>query len=116
MRLVAGNQRYRHRARLHYHSEVARSNVPTQKLAQIKHLFIEVKANLNGSPSATWTIDLTDGQCVRKYGFAGQQCDEGSVKALVELIMARQGLTKLEKSDFQELDMAITENFRRLGP
>jgi hypothetical protein len=53
MRRVDGGQRHHHLARLHYHSEVARSNIPSVKFGQIKHLYVQLKAYANGSPLAT---------------------------------------------------------------
>jgi hypothetical protein len=65
MRRVDGGQRHRHLARLHCQSEVARSNMPILKFAQIKHLYVKLKAYANRIPSATWTINLKDSRCVR---------------------------------------------------
>lgn len=39
---------------------------------------------------------------------------EQSVQTLVDLIMAREGLAKLEKSDLDKLEDAITEAFAHL--
>ena len=105
---------YRHQARLHYHTEVARSNIPSLSFARIKHLHIELKAASNLAPMATWSIDLTSGRCVRGRPTHDQRYHEQSVQILVDLIMSREGLAKLEKSDLDKLEVAITDTYSRM--
>ena len=113
MRRIYCRQTQAHKAQLHYHSEVAKSNIPMPNFAQIKHLHVELKACSNGSPSAVWTIDLTEGRCARERQSRGQHHEE-SVQTLVDSIMARQGLATLEKGDLDKLEVAITKDYNRL--
>lgn len=113
MRRIYCRQPYAHKAQLHYHSEVAKSNIPMPNFAQIKHLHVELKACSNVSPSAVWTIDLTEGRCARERQSRGQHHEE-SVQTLVDSIMARQGVATLEKGDLDKLEAAITKDYNRL--
>lgn len=105
---------YRFRARLHYNTEVAKSNVPRLSFAQIKHLHIELKASSNSTPLATWTIDLTDGRCVRDTPTNDKRDHEQTVQTLVDSIMACEGSAKFKKSDLDKLEIAITEAYAHL--
>ena len=103
---------------LHYHTEVARVNIPNQNFARIKHLSIELKKWTSIAPIATWTVDLSDGQC--KIHCPTHQNVQGyhaqDVQTWVHSTMGREGMAKLEKSDLDELEVAITEAYYRVRP
>lgn len=106
--------RYRHPVQLHYHNEVARANIPNSSFARIKHLSIEFKPWSNRAPWAAWTVDLSTGQCMRDWPTDVQGYHEQSVQTLVDSIMAREGLAKLENSDLDKLEDVITEAYAHL--
>jgi hypothetical protein len=96
------------KAQLHYHTEVARNNIPDSAFAQIKHLFIRLKEHSHRPPMANWIIDLTCGRWTGWSVFRRRDIEQ-SVQTLVNSIMAREGLTKLEKSDLDKLEVAMNE-------
>jgi hypothetical protein len=100
------------KAQLHYHTEIARSNIPHSAFARIKHLFIRLKEHSHRPPMANWLIDLTCGQC-RGWSKFSRRHTEQSVQTLVDSIMADKGLAKLEKSDLDKLEFAITQAYVR---
>jgi hypothetical protein len=102
------------RAQLHYHTEVARCNVPNARFAQIKHLHIDLEGLVFSPHLATWSIDLTDGSCVRKTRLREPASYESHVQNLARSIMARKRFAKLSKSDLDRFEIAITNEVRRL--
>lgn len=105
---------YRHAVQLHYHNEVAKANIPNPSFTRIKHLSIEFKPWSNRAPWAAWTVDLSTGQYMRDWPAHVQGYHEQSIQTLVDLIIAREGLARLEKSDLDKLEVAITEAFAHL--
>jgi hypothetical protein len=57
---------------------------------------------------ANWIIDLTCGRWTGWSVFRRRDIEQ-SVQTLVNSIMAREGLTKLEKSDLDKLEVAMNE-------
>lgn len=102
-------QPFRHRAQLHYHTEVARANIPNPGFARIKRLSIEVKTFSNRAPFATWTVDLRAGQCMREWPACDHGFHDESIQSFVDSIMARERLAKLEKTDLDKLEVVVTE-------
>jgi hypothetical protein len=105
-------------ARLHYHTEVARFNIPTSTFACIKHLHIELRHSPIESPFLAYSVDLADGRCAQSSrGYPnreGSQHDQNQsnqhVRNLVKSITAREGQAKLEKSDFGAFEVAIRKD------
>jgi hypothetical protein len=103
-------------ARLHYHTEVARLNIPTSTFACIKHLHIELRYTSIESPLLAYSVDLTDGRSTQwsrpdhGYGEYVQQQGGQHVQSLVRSITARGGQAKLQKSDFEAFEVAVSND------
>jgi hypothetical protein len=101
------------RAQLHYHTEVARCNVPNARFAQIKHLHIELEGLVFSSHLATFVVDLIDGSCVRKTRLR-ESPSEPHVQNLARSIMARKKFARLRKSDLDRFEVTNTNEVQRL--
>lgn len=108
----------RHGAQLHYHTELARINIPTSAFARIKHLFIELRDSPYTPTLVTWFIDLTRGHCVKGrttpgsgFGTSRYIVKGQPVQDVVKFIMAREGLAKLKKSDLDNFEVAVGRDY-----
>jgi hypothetical protein len=98
-------------ARLHYHTEVARFNIPTSTFACIEHLHIELRHSLIESPFLACSVDLNDGQCAQKSRwFSDGDQRRQHVQNLVKSITARGGQAKLEKGDLEAFEVAVRKD------
>ena len=109
---VLHNQRMPNQAQLHYHTEVARSNIPSSAFARIKQFSIRLKEHSHKAPVANWDIDLTCGRC-GGWSIYDRCFKEKGVQALVDSIIAREGLNKLKKIDLDKLEVVITDAYAR---
>lgn len=109
--------RGRQQARLEYHTEIAKINVPTASIARIKHLYVELRAPAHQFLLRTWTVNLTNGQCVATYKKKDSVVtqERQHVQKLVDSIMAREGCAKLNKSDLSALEMAVSKEYWTSG-
>jgi hypothetical protein len=105
------------KAQLHYHTEVAKFNIPKPAFDCIKHLCIELRSPSNDSLWDAWIVDLVSGQCVETNTDpkSGGKKGEHHVRELVASIMAREGHAKLEKSDLIALESAVTKQYWAKG-
>jgi hypothetical protein len=103
-------------ARLHYHTEVARLNIPTSTFACVKHLHIELRYTSIESPLLAYSVDLTDGRSTQwskpYHGWGEYVQKQGGqhVQSLVKSITAREGQAKLQKGDFEAFEVAVTND------
>jgi hypothetical protein len=90
-------------ARLYYSTELARINIPTLTFARIKHLYLELRDDPREPLKGGWAVDLTNSHCVYSETSKGSQ----NIRALVESIMARDGISKLRKDDLDAFEIAV---------